>query len=280
MTGYRILRLSVGQALTGVSIVTGIAGLLLLSASHVSASESSAQPVPDTYLPELVQIPAGELAVTDPDPRSTQGGDPEARHVVFERPFLIGKFEITFEQWDYCHRAGGCTHRPNDKGWGRADRPVIDVSWDDVVEYLDWLSRATGNRYRLPTEDEWEYAARAGASPPPEPPPLFTDEALAWAADYSLAPRRSNKTNPVGSGDGNRFGLFGTRDNVWEWTESCWQQTYETDEGRVFRENCGVRVLQGEHRSHMPSFVRTTSAGGCSIAPLPGNFSFRVIRES
>ena len=120
MTGYRILRLSVGQALTGVSIVTGIAGLLLLSASLVSASESSAQPVPDTYLPELVQIPAGELAVTDPDPRSTQGGDPEARHVVFERPFLIGKFEITFEQWTIATAPAGARIAPTTRdGVGR-----------------------------------------------------------------------------------------------------------------------------------------------------------------
>ena len=122
--------------------------------------------------------------------------------------------------------------------------------------------------------------ARRRGTQPAEPPPLFTDEALAWAADYSLAPRQSKKTKPVGSGDDNPFGLFGTRDNVWEWTDSCWQQTYETDDGRVFRENCGLRVVQGEHRSYMPSFVRETSTGGCSIKPLPGNFGFRVVRES
>ena len=278
MAGCREFGRSAGRVLAGV--VAGVAGLLILSAAGIAASDSSELPVRDGYLPELVLIPAGALTLSDADGKaSAQGGEDEQRRVVFERPFLIGKFEITFEQWDHCHRAGGCAHRPNDKGWGRADRPVIDVSWDDVVEYLDWLSSATGERYRLPTEDEWEYAARAGAGPPPEPPPLFDDEALAWAADYSLEPRPTKKTKPVGSGDGNGFGLFGTRNNVWEWTESCWKQTYETEEGRVSRENCGVRVLQGEHRSYMPSFVRTTSNGGCSIAPLPGNFSFRVIRE-
>ena len=261
-------------------MVAGVAALLLLSVAGTAYSDSASAPDPEDYLPELVLVPPGELSVANPDRPAAREERAEPRRVVFERPFLIGRFEITFEQWDYCHWAGGCAHRPNDKGWGRGDRPVIDVSWDDVVQYLDWLSSTTGERYRLPTEDEWEYAARAGEAPPVEPPPLFTDEALAWAAGYSLAPRRSKKTKPVGTGDDNSFGLFGTRDNVWEWTDSCWQQTYEAKEGRVFRENCGVRILQGEHRSYMPSFVRTTSTGGCSIAPLPGNFGFRVVRES
>ena len=272
-------KLSAGRVLAGACIA-GLAGLLLVSAGTVAAFGSADAPVPEGYLPELVLVPPGELTLADPDRPAGEGERAEPRRVVFERPFMIGRFEITFEQWDYCYRDGGCAHRPNDKGWGRADRPVIDVSWEDVVQYLDWLSSETGHRYRLPTEDEWEYAARAGAAPPAEATPLFTDEALAWAADYSLAPRQSKKTKPVGAGDGNPFGLFGTRDNVWEWTDSCWRQTYATDDGPVSRENCGVRVLQGEHRSYMPSFVRTTSTGGCSIKPLPGNFSFRVIRES
>ena len=280
MTGYRISKHALGRALAGAFVVAGVAGLLLLPAGSLAASEPPLPPVSKRYLPELVLVPPGALTLAGPDSPAGQGEQAKTRRVVFERPFLIGKFEITFEQWDYCHRDGGCPYRPNDKGWGRADRPVINVSWDDVAQYLDWLSAVTGERYRLPTEDEWEYAARAGEEPPNEAPPLFTDEALAWAADYSLAPRKSKKTKPVGSGEDNPFGLFGTRDNVWEWTDSCWQQTYETQAGQVFRENCGVRVLQGEHRSYMPSFVRKTTTGGCSIKPLPGNFGFRVVRES
>ena len=280
MTVCKTVGPSVGRGIAKACVVAALAAMLLVPASGWAGSQSSGQALPDDYVPELVLVPAGEMAVLDSDRRSGQDRENEPRHVVFERSFLIGKFEVTFDQWDYCHRSGGCAHRPRDKGWGRADRPVIDVSWDDVIEYLDWLSAATGERYRLPTEDEWEYAARAGVAPPAEPPPLFTDEALAWAADYSLAPRQTKKTKPVGSGDDNPFGLFGTRDNVWEWTDSCWQQTYETDDGRVFRENCGLRVVQGEHRSYMPSFIRETSTGGCSIKPLPGNFGFRVVRES
>ena len=250
-------------------VVAGVAG-----GSYFAAGSLVRPPVPGEYLPELVQVPAGEMTV------EAAGEGTAPRRVVFDRPFAIGRFEITFAQWDYCHREGGCAHRPNDRGWGRGGRPVIDVSWDDAAQYLEWLSDATGERYRLPTEDEWEYAARAGAGAPEKPPPLFTDPRLAWASAYVLAPRRTKKTKPVGSGKGNGFGVFGARDNVWEWTGSCRVQTHVEDGRRVSRKNCGVRILQGEHRSPMPSFVRDIGSGGCSVKPMPGNFGFRVVRES
>ena len=249
------------------------AAAAIAGASFLAAGRLAHPPVPDEYLPELVRVPAGAMTLAGP-------GEGAPRQVVFERPFLIGKFEITFAQWDYCHREGGCAHRPGDRGWGRGDRPVVDVSWDDAAQYLDWLSGATGERYRLPTEEEWEYAARAGAGAPEKPKPLFADPQLAWAATYLLAPRRTKKTRPVGSGEGNGFGLFGARDNVWEWTASCRVQTYDEGGRAVSRENCGVRILQGEHRSPMPSFVRDIGSGGCSVKPMPGNFGFRVMRES
>lgn len=263
-------RLTVRGAVAAAGILAGIAGV-----SFFAAGSLVHPPVPDEFLPELARIPAGEMTVAGP-----RSGDAPPPRVVFERPFLIGKFEITFEQWDYCHRAGGCTHRPNDRGWGRANRPVIDVSWDDVAQYLEWLSEATGDRYRLPTEDEWEYAARAGSGEPVEPPPLFTDPRLAWAATYRIVPRPTKKTKPVGSGKGNGFGVFGTRDNVWEWTDSCRARIYEAAGRRISTKNCGVRILQGEHRSRMPTFLREIGSGGCSVKPMPGNFGFRVVRES
>lgn len=264
--------LSTGRLAALTGFMAGVAALLFFFSGPVLRA-SFAPVVPDEYLPELVLVPAGEMVVAG------SGGTGERRLVVFERPFLIGRFEVTFEQWDFCHRAGGCMHRPGDRGWGRANRPVIDVSWEDAAQYLAWLSGATGRRYRLPSEVEWEYAARAGAGERVGPPPLFTDPRLAWAATYVLEARKTKKTKPVDSGKGNAFGLFGTEGNVWEWTDSCWQRTYETAADPVTRRNCGVRALQGEHRSYMPTFVRDIGSGGCSIKPMPGNFGFRVVRD-
>ena len=274
----RIFRLRTNRI--GVGIAVAATALLLVSVGVLADLRAGQPSVPEEFLPELVRIPAGDIAVFDADTASAADGSDSGRRIGFERPFYIGRFEVTFAQWDYCHRAGGCVHHPDDRGWGRADRPVIDVSWDDITQYLQWLSEVTGEQYRLPSEDEWEYAARAGSDEPVEQPLLFTDKRLAWAADYALVPRPTRKTNPVGSDDANEFGVFGTKGNVWEWTDSCWHRTYAQEGGQLFRENCGIRILQGDHKSFMPTFLREIGSGGCSIKPMPGNFGFRVLMES
>lgn len=280
MTYCKMFGLALRRTSAGACLAMGVLGVSLLAHAGLAGSEAASPSVPEKYLPQLVSIPAGEIAVKNPDRRSATGADAEPRRAVFERPFQISKFEVTFEQWDYCHQAGACDHHPDDKGWGRADRPVIDVSWDDIAQYLDWLSAATGEHYRLPTEDEWEYAARAGSPEPVEPTSYFGDAALAWAEDFLLAFRGTAKTKPVASYESNGFGVVGTKGNVWEWTSGCWRQTYQTEDGLVSRENCGIRVLRGEHASYMPTFVRDTSTGGCSVKPMPANFGFRVVRDS
>jgi len=139
--------------------------------------------------------------------------------------FKMSKYEISFAQWDACVSAGACSHRPDDEGWGRGNRPVINVSWKDINnQFIWWLNNATGKRFRLPSEAEWEYAARAGST-----------TRYYWGD--SLGSNRANcehcgsqwdgsKTAPVGSFSANRFGLYDMHGNVWEWTQDCWDESY------------------------------------------------------
>src|SRR5262249_19680775 len=125
--------------------------------------------------PEMVVVPAGRFMMGSSPPGIAALGketkndryqkEGPQREGATPRPFTVGKFEVTFTEWDACVADGGCKHNPGDEGWGRGKRPVINVSWDDVTkEYLPWLSRKTGKTYRLLSEAEWEYAARAGTT--------------------------------------------------------------------------------------------------------------------
>ena len=154
---------------------------------------------------------------------AARGGPPDfegsVHRVKTSRPFAVGVYEVTFSEWEACHQAGGCSHEPFDAGWGRGNRPVIRVTWRDAQEYVRWLSRMTGARYRLPSESEWEFAARAGTT------------TRFWWGD-SIGRNRSNcrgcgnrrdaeKTAPVGSFPVNAFGLHDVHGNVMEWVEDC-----------------------------------------------------------
>ena len=112
--------------------------------------------------PEMVVVPAGRFRMGDLSGDGVR--DERPVHDVTVSPFAAGRYEVTFAEWDACVAGGGCTHRPADSGWGRGTRPVINVSWDDTQAYVRWLSRATGKPYRLLSEAEWEYVARAGST--------------------------------------------------------------------------------------------------------------------
>ncbi|WP_407519741.1 SUMF1/EgtB/PvdO family nonheme iron enzyme [Methylobacterium oryzisoli] len=190
--------------------------------------------------PELVVVPPGEFTMT---------GEAEfekpAHRVVIRRPFAIGRHEVTFAQWDACAAAGACKADVDDHGFGRGDRPVIDVSYDEVQAFLRWLSAQARRTYRLPSEAEWEYAARAGSTTP------FWWGAVAGngranCEDCSPAPPR--RTLPVGSFRPNGFGLYDTAGNAAEWVEDCWNPTYRgaPADGAPWRAGqCQLRVLRG-----------------------------------
>jgi hypothetical protein len=126
---------------------------------------ASGSPCP--MCPEMVVVPSGRFLMGAPAAElGTRTNEQPQRNISFSEPFAIGRYEITFAEWDACVSDGGCKHRPQDFGWGRGRQPVVDVSWVDAVEYTAWLSRKTGNKYRLPTQAEWEYSARAGTVSP------------------------------------------------------------------------------------------------------------------
>jgi eukaryotic-like serine/threonine-protein kinase len=226
-----------------------LAGLLLAACNP--AENTSSATTADTFTdcegcPEMLRIPAGEFTMGSPTSEMYRGA--EAQHRVTIPAFAMGKYEITFDQWDACLADGGCgAYRPDDNGWGRGNSPVINVSWADATAYTEWLARKTGKPYRLPSEAEWEYGARAGTSTAY----AFGDTLTADQANIDGSPNGQNRarTTPVGSFPPNAFGLHDMHGNVWEWIEDCWSDEYTAEtpsNGAPFeRPNCSGHVMRG-----------------------------------
>jgi formylglycine-generating enzyme required for sulfatase activity len=204
---------------------------------------------------EMVVVPAGEFSMGSTE---TVYERPEHK-VKIANPIAIGRREVTFDEWDQCVAAGGCKHRPDDHGWGRGNRPVIDVSWDDAQTFVAWLSQKTGKKYRLPSEAEWEYAARAGTSSP------FwwgrtAGSGNANCEDCSTAPAR--QTTPGGAFRPNGFGLYDVAGNAAEWVEDCWNDNYRgapLDGSAWTKGQCRQRVLRGGSFAGKASLIRSAA---------------------
>jgi formylglycine-generating enzyme required for sulfatase activity len=196
------------------------------------------------------------------------------RHEVCLSEFHISKHEVTFDQYD-AYALSEEKPLPSDFGWGRGDRPVIDVSWDDARAYAQWLSgRIEGLACGLPSEAEWEYAARAGSETP-----WHWGEEEAAAAKYAWFYRNSRgKTRTVGTRHPNGFGLYDMAGNVWEWVEDCWHENYANapEDGRAWLDedggDCTRRVLRGGSWNGGPVLLR--SAYRLRLHPDGRNYSF------
>jgi formylglycine-generating enzyme required for sulfatase activity len=215
----------------------------------------------------MVVVPPGSFMMGSPVSEKLRASDEGPQHrVTIPKAFAVGKYEVTFDEWDACVAAGGCNgYRPKDKLWGRGNRPVIHVSWDDAKAYVNWLSRKTGKRYRLLSESEWEYAARAGTITPFNTGRKITTDQANFDGNYtyggSAKGENRKKTLPVGSFPANGFGLHDLHGNVWEWVEDCWHESYAgaPSDGSAWTSggDCGQRVLRGGSSHYEPRVLRS-----------------------
>jgi formylglycine-generating enzyme required for sulfatase activity len=193
---------------------------------------------------------------------------------------------VTFAQWDACVAAGGCGgYRPEDQGWGRGSHPAINVSWDDARAYVRWLGRRTGKTYRLLSEAEWEYTARAGTTTPFHTGPTIGSDQANYDGSYTYGNGKKGvyrgKTIQVGSFPANAFGLHDMHGNVWEWVADCYSETYASapaDGSASTSGNCSRRVLRGGSWGDEPRNVRSANRLGDRWAPRGGSFGFRISR--
>jgi formylglycine-generating enzyme required for sulfatase activity/uncharacterized caspase-like protein len=236
--------------------------------------------------PEMVVIPAGEF-VMGSNVGYSGSNDTPSHNVSITRPFAAGKFEVTFAEWDACVSAGGCAHKPSDWGWGRENKPVIDVSWEDITrEFLPWLSRKTSRPYRLLTEAEWEYAARG----------VTTASAFVtkyyWGDDIGKnlancdgcgSQWDKKGTAPVGSFTPNVFGLHDTHGNVEEWVEDCWHENYKgaPADGSGWTGDClpiSARMVRGGAWNSIPISLNTVRRERYAPSLRRNKLGFRIAR--
>ena len=263
------------------------AGVLILLSLPLWSQQDTGNSVPspnETFqdcdeCPKMVVIPSGRFTMGSSRGEAGHKDNEEPLHRVrIDYQFAVGVYEVTFAEWYACVDAGGCgNYIPDDWRWGRGNRPVINVNWDDAQSYVRWLSARTGKTYRLLSEAEWEYVARAG-----------TETAYSWGD--SIGVNRANcvgcgdewdKTAPVGSFAANAWGVHDMHGNVEEWVQDCWNENYEgapTDGSAWWSEECNRRVVRGGPWYYTPKNMRSASRSSDFSDYRFRGLGFRVAR--
>ncbi len=253
-----------------------------LAAAYLTAWQS----LDCTECPAMVTIPAGTFTQGSPASEPSSSGAERPQRTVNVPAFAIGQTAVTFAQWDACVADAGCTHVPDENGWGRGNRPVINVSWNDAQQYVTWLSTKTGHDYRLPSESEWEYATRAGTTGRFNTGDCITTD---QANFYGIQPAQGcptgiyrEQTLPVASFAPNAFGLYDTHGNVWEWAQDCWNSSYNgatTDGSAWMSGDCSRAVVRGGSWDFNGGWMRSAFRIWIPRGERYGDSSFRVARS-
>jgi formylglycine-generating enzyme required for sulfatase activity len=241
--------------------------------------------------PEMVVVPAGKFMMG-----SEEADDEMPVHeVVIAKPFAVGKFEVTFDEYAACLADGGCVQdvclegmpcvkltTPHDSYWGRGRRPVINITWVWVHGYLAWLSEKTGKHYRLLSEAEWEYAARAGTTTKY----AFGDTITHDQANFSAGKQGQGRTVEVGSYPPNAWGLHDMHGNVWEFVEDCYEASYEFNGKKAPADGsadtapaCATRVARGGSWDYVADEIRSSVRYAVKHFYALDEVGFRVARS-
>ncbi|WP_368643714.1 formylglycine-generating enzyme family protein [Castellaniella ginsengisoli] len=261
------------------------AGLLAISLAFGAAVWPTAGAATAAAI-DVVPIPAGEFTYQAAGEFLDRGRPVDAPRVQgrVEAGRVIMRRQVSQAEYARCVQAGACKRL--DKGFRHldaADRPAVGVSWADATAYADWLSRETGQRWRLPAYAEWVRAAadryREEGALPSDP----ANPAVRWLAEYEREIARSRgrikPAQPFGHFGVNALGVSDMGGNVWEWTDTCFASHSVGALPLAPRENCGVRILAGAHIAAMADFIRDPRNGACSIGLPPANLGFRLVRE-
>jgi formylglycine-generating enzyme required for sulfatase activity len=243
--------------------------------AHLAGSEFSDTLSGGGKGPAMVVVPCGSFSMG-----STEETNEQPVHVVsIAASFALAKYEVSFAEYEAFAKATGRSE-PSDSGWGRGERPVINVSWDDATAYAAWLSQQTGKTYRLPTEAEWEYAARAGST---TKYPWGDEVGLNNANCDGCGSQWDNKqTAPVGSFAANAFGLHEMHGNVWEWVQDCYHSSYEgAPADGAAREQCdsSSRVLRGGSWYTDPAWLRSALRHRLTASSTLNYLGFRLVQD-
>lgn len=226
--------------------------------------------------PDMIELPAGSFTMGSDEFDEDRG----ISIAKIAKPFAAGKFEVTFAEWQACVVGGGCAGNtaPSDEGWGRERRPIVNVSWDDAKQYAAWLSRKTGRTYRLLTDAEWEYAARAGSRARWS----FGSEERRLRDFAWFDVNAGGKTHPVGGKKSNAFGFHDMHGNVWEWVDACrdeFRTAAATEGAAPTTERHTECKIRGGSWNSRAGHVRSAQYDDAEPANRSNDIGFRVARD-